>query len=97
MGIFDRFKRKPQVIDLERQRRADLLEKGRIVDGTVLDSEETEHGEIIYYAYSIHGVDFESSEILSMERLMGDPLRYAPGAKISVRFDPKNHGNSMLI
>lgn len=95
MGLFDIFKQKKNV-DLEAQRRAFLLEKGRICDGTIIDSEASAVGEIVFYVYSVHGVDFESSELLSEEQLI-DPLKYAPGAKVGVRFDPKNHGNSMLV
>ena len=96
MGIFDRF-RKKQVVDLERRRREHLLQNGRITDGTIIDSETKPDGsEIVYYYYSVHGVDFESSEILSEDQLR-EPLKYAPGAKVGVRFDPKQHGNSMLI
>lgn len=78
------------------QRRAQLREKGRICDGTILDSEQSAQGEIVFYVYSVHGVDFESSELLSEEQ-SSDPLKYAPGAKVGVRYDPKNHGNSMLV
>ena len=74
-----------------------MLEKGRICDGTIIDSETSATGEeIVFYVYSIHGVDFESSELLTEEQ-SADPLKYAPGAKVGVRFDPKNHGNSMLV
>lgn len=70
--------------------------QGRITDGTIIDGETSEAGEeIVYYFYSIQGVDFESSEILTEEQ-RENPLKYAPGAKVGVRFDPKNHGNSML-
>lgn len=96
MGIFDRF-RKKQNVDLEEQRREHLLRNGRITDGTIIDSETSDAGEeIVYYFYSVHGVDFESSEILTAEQLR-EPLKYAPGAKVGVRFDPRQHGNSMLI
>ncbi len=96
MGIIDIFRQKKQ-IDLEAQRRENLLRSGRITDGTIIDSETTEAGdEVVYYFYSIHGVDFESSEILSEEQLR-DPLKYAPGAKVGVRYDQKQHTNSILV
>lgn len=96
MGFFDIFKSKKPV-NSESARREFLLAKGRITDGTIIDSEMTEAGEeIVYYYYNIQGVDFESSEILTAEQ-REDPLKYAPGAKVGVRFDPKNHGNSMLV
>ena len=69
---------------------------GRITDGTILDSEETETGEIIYYSYSVHGADYESSEIILFEQIT-DSVKYAPGAKIGVRYDPKQHANSILV
>lgn len=95
MGLFDIFKSKKEV-DLEKKRQEFLQTKGRITDGVILDNELAENGdEIVFYVYNIQGVDFESSEILTAEKLK-DPLKYAPGAKVGVRFDPKNHGNSIL-
>ena len=95
MGFFDIFRRK-KVEDLEANRREFLLTRGRICDGTIIDNERSETGEeIAFYIYSIQGVDFESSEILTAEQVQ-NPLKYAPGAKVGIRFDPKNHGNSIL-
>ncbi|MGI8467312.1 MAG: DUF3592 domain-containing protein [Pyrinomonadaceae bacterium] len=96
MGFFDIFKRQPKV-DLEARRCENLARNGRITEGTILDSETTgAREEIVYYHYSVHGANFESSEILSEDKLR-DSLKYAPGAKVGVRYDPKNHGNSMLV
>jgi len=96
MGFFNIFKRKEKV-DLEAKRREDLQKIDRIIDGTIIDSELNANGEeIVFYIYSIQGVDFESSEMLTEEQKQ-NPLKYAPGAKVGIRFDPKNHGNSMLV
>ncbi len=96
MGLFDIFKQKKQV-ESETLRREFLLIHGRITEGTIVDSETSEAGEeIVFYIYNVQGVDFESSEILTAEQIE-KPLEYAPGAKIGVRFDPKNHGNCMLV
>ena len=95
MALLKRFKRKPEISDEDR--RAALLKIGRITDGAIIDCEPTANGgEVVFYAYTLNGVDFESSELLSEEQ-MRDPLKYAPGAKVSVRYDPKNQGNSMLV
>jgi len=95
MRLFDSF-RKKKIVNTEAQRREFLLAHGRITDGIIIDSETSETGEeIAFYIYSIQGVDFESSEILTEEHKQ-NPLKYAPGAKVGIRFDPKNHGNSML-
>ena len=96
MSIFDIFNRKKQK-KAAIKRQEFLINHGRITEGIITDTDTTERGEeIVYYVYTIQGVDFESSEILTAEQ-MQTPLRYAPGAKVGIRFDPKNHGNSMLI
>lgn len=95
MGFFDRFKKKDEV-DLNAQRIALLREKGRITDGTITETETLENGETVaHYFYFVQGVEFESSEILSEEQL-ADGVKYAEGASVGVRFDPRNHGNSIL-
>ena len=96
MGILSLFKRK-QKGDVLAERRAHLLTNGRITDGRIIDTETNGRGdEIVFYLYTLNGVDFESSELLDEEQRR-DPLRYAPGAKVGVRYDPKNQGNSMLV
>ncbi len=95
MGLFDIFKRKKKDLSAN-ERREILLKKGRITEGTIIDSESKENGEeIVYYYYTIHGVDFESSDTLT-EKQKETPVKYVPGAKVSIRFDPRNHGNSVL-
>ncbi len=96
MRFFDIFKSKKRA-GSEIERREFLQNKGRITDGTIIDGETSESGEeIVFYFYSVQGVDFESSEILTDEQRK-NPLKYAPGAKVGVRFDPKNHGNSIFV
>jgi hypothetical protein len=95
MGLLDFFKRRKNA-PTEIERREFLLKNGRITEGTIIDSDTKENGdEIVYYFYTIQGVDFESSDTLT-EKQRENPLKYAPGAKVSVRFDPKNHGNCVL-
>lgn len=96
MGLFE-FLKKKRKREAKKTRREILLDSGRITDGIVIDTETAENGdEIVHYHYNIHGVDFESTEILTPEQKK-NPLGYAPGASVGVRFDPKNHGNSILI
>jgi len=95
MGLFDIFKRK-KAEPSEKDRKDFLLKHGRITEGTIIDAETVADGdEIAYYFYTIQGVDFESSDTLTAEQKQ-NPAKYAPGAKVSIRFDPKNHGNSVL-
>lgn len=95
MGILKLFKKK-KVVDVHAERRRYLLEHGRITDGKIIDTETSDRGgEIVFYVYTLNGVDFESSELLDAEQSR-DLLRYAPGARVGVRYDPRNQGNSML-
>ncbi len=95
MGLFSFF-RKDNSRDIEAARRHFLATHGRITDGRIIDSHMTPDGkEIVFYVYTLGGVDFESSEILTDEQ-RSDPIKYAPGSKVGVRYDSKNHGNSML-
>ncbi len=96
MGLFNFFKRE-KTVDLDEERRRFLVASGRITDGRITDSEPAKNArEIVFYVYTLNGVDFESSEMLTAEQ-MEDPLKYAPGAKVGVRYDPRNQGNSMLV
>jgi hypothetical protein len=96
MKFFEFFRLKKKE-DPEAKRREFLSNQGRIADGTIIDTAISESGEeIAYYSYSIAGVDFESSEILTDEQRQNS-IKYAPGAKVGIRFDPRNHGNSMLM
>ena len=73
-----------------------MLASGRITDGIILDCEANAEGdEIVYYLYTLNGVDFESSDLLTAEQRR-DRVKYAPGAKIGIRYDPKNQGNSIV-
>jgi hypothetical protein len=94
MGLLDKLKRrrKPD----PNARRRFLLEFGRITDGVILDSQINGNDEeVVFYTYTLNGVDFESSEILTAEQ-RAMPAKYAPGAKIGVRYDQRNQGNSIV-
>jgi hypothetical protein len=93
MGLLDKLRRKKEPTDAERK--ADLRARGRITEGVILDAETKGSNEVVFYLYTLNGVDFESSEYLD-ELQRQDRLKYAPGQKVNVRFDPKNQGNSTL-
>ena len=94
MGIFEKIKRKAP--DDPEARRQFLLAHGRITEGVILDSEINADGEeVVIYSYTLNGVDFESSDVLTAEQRQ-DRVRYAPGAKVSIRYDTKNQGNCVL-
>jgi hypothetical protein len=77
-------------------RRRFLLANGRITDGVIIDSEINPEGnEIVFYTYTLNGVDFEASDILTDDQRR-DRIKYAPGAKVGIRYHPKSQGNSIV-
>ena len=96
MGIFDLFRRKQ--VDGEATRRAALLRTGRITEGSIFDVITDEDGAItqVFYNYEISGVQFESSQALDAGQRdrSGD---YYPGARVTVRFNPRQPGNSVVV
>ena len=97
MSIFNLFRRhKPD--DAEASRRAQLLRAGRITEGTVFDVITDDGGRIthVYFSYQINGVDYESSQTLddSQRQRQAD---YAPGARITIRYNPRQPGNSVVV
>ena len=84
----------------ERLRREQLVLHGRIIDGSVLDWSEqpnsTDLGTLMY-RYYISGVRYECAQDLTF--LKGTALIDATclGQPASVRYDPKNPANSIII
>ncbi|MFM9903736.1 MAG: hypothetical protein ACKVQJ_04100 [Pyrinomonadaceae bacterium] len=94
MGFIDKILGRKK-IDPQARRRF-LLANGRITDGVILDCGVNPAGEeIVFFLYTLNGVDFESSDILTVEQL-AEPAKYAPGARVGIRYDPKNQGNSIV-
>lgn len=94
MGFLDRLLGRKR-LDPEARRRH-LMAHGRITDGVILESTITGDGdEVVYFMYTLNGVDFEASDILTAEQRL-DRVKYAPGAKVGIRYEPKNQGNSIV-
>lgn len=95
MGILD-FLRKKKVDDQATQR-ARLLLAGRITEGKIVDITTGADGTVthIFYRYHAGGVDYESSQALDAEQ-QGRLASYTLGATITVRFDPRQAGNSTV-
>jgi hypothetical protein len=96
MGLFDLFRRDKD--DPEASRRARLLRTGRIADGTIFDVGTDDTGDIthVFYSYNISGVEYESSQSLDDSQRQR-PASYAPGASITVRYDPHQPANSVVV
>ena len=72
-----------------------LTHFGRVTEGRVLDSQQDDSGTTIFYRYHIANVDYETSQRLAPEQMVRGQL-YVPGASITVRYDPKNPGSSIV-
>jgi len=96
MGLFDLFKRKK--VDTEAARRELLSRAGRVSEGVVLDVTITDSNEIthVFYTYNVNGVEYESSQTLD-DAQRRRPIDYYPGARITVRFDPRRPANSIVV
>jgi len=94
MGLIDKLLRRKKIDPNARRRH--LLANGRITDGVIIDTEINGDGhEVVIYTYTLNGVDFESADVLTFEQRQ-DRVRYAPGAKVGIRYDQKNQGNSIV-
>ncbi|MDX2042292.1 MAG: hypothetical protein SF097_13640 [Acidobacteriota bacterium] len=73
-----------------------LTKFGRVTEGRVLDAQLDDSGvTTIFYRYNIANVDYETSQKLTADQLQRSQL-YVPGASITVRFDPKHPGISIV-
>ncbi|RMG09620.1 MAG: hypothetical protein D6735_00365 [Acidobacteria bacterium] len=54
MGLFDFFKRKSK--NSENARRDFLMRNGRITEGTVIDTQTTEKGEVVFMPIKFRGL-----------------------------------------
>ncbi|MGH9941490.1 MAG: DUF3592 domain-containing protein [Pyrinomonadaceae bacterium] len=96
MGLLDRFRRQKE--DPEVARRARLLTNGRVTEGSILDIQTDEQGLItsVFYHYEIAGVEYQSSQPLD-DRQRQRQDGYAPGACVTIRFDPRQPTNSVVV
>jgi hypothetical protein len=94
---------KPKVgEELERERRVWLDQVGRITDGTVIDvqeipSDDHRSATVLIYHYDVAGVSYECSQDVTYLRPLINLHSCRLGLPTSVRYDPQNPGNSLVI
>ena len=98
--LFGRKKKTPA--ELERERRDWLNRIGRITDGTVIDVQEiTPNGHsaatMLIFQYDVGGVSYEASQDVTQLRQFINLHSCRLGLPTSVRYDPQNPGNSMVV
>ena len=96
MPLSNLFRRKKT--DPEGERRARLLQAGRITEGVILDVGNDDAGAIrqVYFSYEVSGVEYESSQLLN-DAQRANELDYCPGARVTIRYDPHRPGNSLVV
>jgi len=88
--------------EVELERRTWLNRIGRITDGTVIDVNEiTPNGHraatMLVYQYDVAGVSYEASQDVTYLRQWINLHSCRLGLPTSVKYDPHNPGNSMVI
>ena len=88
--------------DVERERRAWLDRVGRITDGTVIDVQELrpegrKPASMLIFQYDVAGVSYEASQDVTYLRHLINLQSCRLGLPTSVRYDPQNPGNSIVV
>jgi hypothetical protein len=86
----------------ERERRQRLNTIGRITDGSVVDVHEIGANShpaalLLIYTYDVSGVSYECSQDISSLRSLMDVQSCQVGLPASVKYDPRNPGNSIVV
>lgn len=105
VAVYALLRRRPSPDEQERKRREMLIRQGRIIDGTVIDiadlsAEESgrpQGMQLILYKYDIAGVVYECSQDVTMLRHLVNIYDCHLGFPASVRYDPHNPGNSLIV
>ena len=104
LGTYALLRRKPRSADdLERERRSWLEGTGRITDGTVIDVQELAAEEkrraatMLIYKYDVAGVSYECSQDVTYLRHWINLHSCRLGLHTSVKYDPQNPGNSLVV
>lgn len=77
----------------ERRRRVALVARGKMGDATITEM----RGELVFYSYDVRGVEYIASQDLALLRdFLPADLSVLIGS-VSVRYDPKNPANSIIL
>ena len=90
----------PEQREMERRQR--IAQLGRITDGTVIDVSELNHNgsgalQLLIYQYDVAGVSYEAAQDVTHLRPFVDLHTCRIGVPASIKYDPQNPGNSIVI
>ena len=106
-----KFRRRPDADEIERRRRAHVNQVGRIAEGRVTELAEVPAAaanssgnraargrKMLWYTYSISGVTYETAQdITGLEHRATGRGQLLSGQMASVKYDPANPSNSILV
>jgi hypothetical protein len=98
--LLRRGRKTPDQVEKERRLRISL--HGRITDGTVIDAQEVaQEGhdamQLLIYQYDVAGVSYEASQDITYLRQYVDIHTCKVGLPSSVKYNPQNPGDSIVI
>jgi hypothetical protein len=102
-AAFLAFGRKKKTLpEIERERRDWMIQVGRITDGTVIDVQEVvpnghPAATMLIFQYDVGGVSYEASQDVTHLRQWINLHSCRLGLPTSVRYDPQNPGNSIVV
>jgi hypothetical protein len=102
-SLYFLLRRKPKTPEeLERKRREWLDTVGRITDGTVIDVQELPFdgrhtSTMLIFQYDVAGVSYEASQDITYLRQWVNLHSCRLGLPTSVKYDPQNPGNSLVV
>jgi hypothetical protein len=94
--------KRPSAAERERRRRLSIHREGRITDGTVFDvgepgeDDRSGAGHLLYYTYSIGGVDYSAcQDVSALTEHIRDPATVI--GSVYVKYQSKNPYNSIIV
>jgi hypothetical protein len=95
-------RKRPTPEELELARRQALVQTGRLVDGTLLDTCNVEAVDgrtltMLIFSYRIGGVDYECSQDITLMDGVVDVSRVRAGFPCTVRYQSGNPQNSIVV
>ena len=85
--------KRPDADEVERRRREVIHNKGKLGDGEIVDFD----GAAIVYEYQVAGVGYTTSQDVSKLALLLPADRMSMVGPASVKYDPRNPANSIVL
>ena len=93
---------RPDAAELERRRRLRVNRIGRLADGRIVElrdelSEVPTGAVLLVYNYRVRGVEYQAAQEVATLRERLDFRRVAAGQPATVKYDPQNPTNSIVL